>query len=211
MLRKRQEEDKRSKYVASFKMASPCDCCGKRIREIDAKLATMNVKYCMTAAAAMAAREQQRFCTPKYTMASSNVGTETTQTGWKVWLSCCIYELSQTAGRLQQRWELAKVGDKWKVVEAKKTLNVESGVAKTVAACDEAGGESVECHDNEAGPSGINAVALVSASMEVEGTGFVNGRPVINRLYIERLFADSDDSDDDWWDPDEGFHDGKNS
>jgi hypothetical protein len=63
-----------------------------------------------------------------------------------------------------------------------------------------------------AGPSGINASG--AASVEVTGTGFVNGRPVINRLFIEQLFNSSDDSDDDWWDPDEGFHerciDGKN-
>jgi hypothetical protein len=63
-----------------------------------------------------------------------------------------------------------------------------------------------------AGPSGINASG--AASVEVTGTGSVNGRPVINRLVIERLFNSSDDSDDDFWDPDEGFHerciDGKN-
>jgi len=63
-----------------------------------------------------------------------------------------------------------------------------------------------------AGPSGINASG--AASVEVTGTGLVNGRPVINRLFIEQLFNSSDDSDDDFWDPDEGFHerciDGKN-
>jgi len=55
-----------------------------------------------------------------------------------------------------------------------------------------------------AGPSGINAAG--AASVEVTGTGLVNGRPVINRIFIEQLFNSSDDSDDDMWDPDEGFH-----
>jgi len=63
-----------------------------------------------------------------------------------------------------------------------------------------------------AGSSGINASG--AASVEVTGTGLVNGRPYINRLFIEQLFNSSDDSDDDFWDPDEGFHerciDGKN-
>jgi len=191
-------------------MTSPCECCGKRIREIDAKLATMNIKYCTTAAAVVAARERQRFRMPKYTIASSNAGTETTQISWNPGPSCCIYKLEQTAGRIQRKWELAKVGDEWKVVEVKKTLNAEIGVAKTVAARDAAGSESVERHDHEAGPSGVKAGVAVAASDEVEGTGTVRGRPVINRIFIERLFADSDDSDDDWWDPDEGFHEGNN-
>jgi hypothetical protein len=55
-----------------------------------------------------------------------------------------------------------------------------------------------------AGSSGINASG--AASVEVTGTGLVNGRPYINRLFIEQLFNSSDDSDDDLWDPDEGFH-----
>jgi len=55
-----------------------------------------------------------------------------------------------------------------------------------------------------AGPSGITASE--AASVEVTGTGFVNGRPVINRLLIEELFNTSDDSDDEFWSPDEGFH-----
>ena len=55
-----------------------------------------------------------------------------------------------------------------------------------------------------AGPSGISASE--AASVEVTGTGFVNGRPVINRLLIEELFNTSDDSDDEFWSPDEGFH-----
>jgi hypothetical protein len=216
--------------------------CNKRIKENNAKLATMNYKSCTIAAATVEAREQRRFRMPKYTMASSNVGTETTQIGWNPGPSSCIYELEQTAGRLQHKWELVKVGDEWKVVESKKTLNAEGGVAKIVAACDEAGGESAKRNDNEAGPSGINWTSVAeslqarggiagrdddeaglsrinddeagpsginaseAASVEVTGTGLVNGRPVINRLYIEQLFASSDDSDDDWWDPDEGFH-----
>ena len=75
-------------------MASPCKCCGKKIRESNAKLAPRDEKFCTTAAAVVAARERPQFRTPKYPMASSNVGTETTQTGWKVWPSCCIYELA---------------------------------------------------------------------------------------------------------------------
>jgi len=55
-----------------------------------------------------------------------------------------------------------------------------------------------------AGPSGTTASK--AASLEVTGTGFVNGRPVINRLLIEELFNTSDDSDDEFWSPDEGFH-----
>ena len=210
--------------------------CNRRIQEKNAKLATMNYKSCTKAVAAMGAREQRRFGTPKYTMASSNVGTKTTQIGWNPGPSRCIYELEQTADRLQHKWALAKVGDEWKIVESKKTMSTEGGVAKTVAACDEAGGESTKRKDNEAGPSGINwtsvaaslkarggiasrnddeagpsginasVAASVAASVEVEGTGFVDGRRVINRLLIERLFESSDDSDDEWWDPDEGFH-----
>jgi len=191
-------------------MVSLCESCEKRIKEVDAKLATMNAKYCTTAAAAVGARERQRFRTPKYTMASSNVGTETTQMGWIPGPSCCIYDLQKTAVRVHHKWELAKVGGEWKVIEVKKTSDAESGVAKTVAACDAAGSGSVERHDHEAGPSGVKAGAAVAASVEVEGTGTVHGRPVINRLFIERLFAESDDSDDDWWDPDEGFHEGNN-
>ena len=82
-------------------------------------------------------------------------------------------------------------------------MNADSALANS-AASDEAGGENAERFDDEAGPSGINA--SVAASVEVEGTGFVNGQPVINHLYIEQLFASSDDSDDNWLDPDEGFH-----
>jgi len=74
----------------------------------------------------------------------------------------------------------------------------------SVAASLEARGGIAGRNDDEAGPSGINASGAAVA--EVEGTGFVNGRRVINRLFIEQLFASSDDSDDDWWDPDEGFH-----
>jgi len=55
-----------------------------------------------------------------------------------------------------------------------------------------------------AGPSGITASE--AASVGVTGTGFVNGRPVINRISIEELFNTSDDSDDEFWSPDEGFH-----
>jgi len=178
-------------------MTSPCDCCGKRIREIDAKLATLNVKYCTTAAAAVAARERQRFRTPKYTMASSNVGTETTRVMWSPGPSCCIYKLEQTAGRIEHKWELAKVGGEWKVIEVKKTLNAESVVANTIA-IDAAKSEGVKRPEHKAGPSGVKAGASVAASVEVEGTGVINGRPVINRLFIERLFqSDSYDSDDD--------------
>jgi len=55
-----------------------------------------------------------------------------------------------------------------------------------------------------AGPSGI--IASEAASVEVTGAGFVNGRPVSNRILIEELFNTSDDSDDEFWSPDEGFH-----
>jgi hypothetical protein len=121
-----------------------------------------------------------------------------------------MYELEQTSGRIQRKWELTKVGGEWKVIEVNKTLNAESGIAKPVA-YDEAKGGGVERYPDEAGPSGNRSGAAATASGEVEGTGFVNGRPVINRLFIERLFAsDSEDSDDDWWTPDEGFHEGNN-
>ena len=75
---------------------------------------------------------------------------------WDPGPSSCLYELEQTAGRLQHKWELAKVGDEWKVVESKETMNVESSVAETVAARDEAVGERAERNDNGAGLSGIN-------------------------------------------------------
>ena len=49
---------------------------------------TMNEKYCTRVAAAVAARERQRFRTPKYTMASNNAGTETTGVMWFPGPSC---------------------------------------------------------------------------------------------------------------------------
>ena len=72
-------------------MASPCKCCGKKIKEMNAKLVPKDAKYCTTAAAVVAARERQRFRTPKYTVASSNSDTETTQINWIPGPSCCIH------------------------------------------------------------------------------------------------------------------------
>jgi hypothetical protein len=172
-------------------MAFSCKCWGKKMNDMNARMASKNKRFSTTAAAVVAARERQRFCTPKYTVASSNSGTGTTQINWNPGPSCCIHE-----------WN-CKVGVELKRMEANETSIVDSVEAK-IAASDETGCGSAERNDNEAGPSGINA--SVAASGEVEGTGYVNGRRVINRLLIERLFASSDDSDDDWWDPDEGFH-----
>ena len=123
----------------------------------------------------------------------------------------------------------ASVSDKIELerVERQENEAGPSGRWTAVAALIQAKG-GLGRNDDEAGPSGMYApeaaaveagtsgtTASVAASVEVTGTGLVNGRPVINRLYIEQLFASSDDSDDDWWDPDEGFHesciDGKNN
>jgi len=168
----------------------------------------MSVLYCTTAAAAVAARERQRFRMPIYTMASNNLGTDTTCMVTSPSPSCCIYELWKTAGILRHKWELLKVGGEWKTVDIGKTLNVESDVANAVGGCDAAKSDGDERHDNEAGPSGVTSGTVNSG--EVEGTGTVKGRPVINRIFLEQLFEiDSDDSDSNWV-PDEGFHEGNN-
>ena len=208
--------------------------CNKRIQEKNAKLATMNYKSCTIAAAAVAAREQRRLCTPKYTLASGDVGTNCTQVGWNHGPSSCIRSWHCNVGERVKMKETfygdsdivvkAAVGDKIELdrVERHENEAGPSGRWTSVAALiqakgglgrrndDEAGPSGN--NDDEAGPSGINASE--AASVEVTGTGLVNGRPVINRLYIEQLFNSSDDSDDDFWDPDEGFHerciDGKN-
>ena len=194
--------------------------CNRRIKEKNAKLATMNYKSCTTVAAAAEACEQRRLRTPKYTMAASNSGTVTTQMDWNPGPSWCI-----------RSWH-CKVGER---VKMKETFYGDNSSAKLVAS-NETGCEKVKRQDDEAGPSGINwtsvaasiqargglarrnddeagpsgmasgSDASVAAAVEVTGTGFVNGRPVMNRLFIEQLFEGSSDSDDDWWNPDEGFH-----
>jgi len=202
--------------------------CNKRVKEKNAKLATMNYKSCTIVGAAVEAREQRRFRTPKYTTAASNSGTVITQINWNPGPSCCCL----------RRWD-CKVGGELKKVRMNETIYDDSALKSAAGYKTE---QCVERHDNEAGPSGINYTSVAAllqargglagrdddeagpsrinddeagpsgiyaseaASVEVTGTGLVNGRPVINRLFIEQLFASSDDSDDDWWDPDEGFH-----
>jgi len=223
--------------------------CNKRIEEKNAKLATMNYISCMTAAAAVAAREQRRLCTPKYTLASGDVGTNCTQVGWNPGPSSCIrswhcnvierVRMKETFYGDSDIVVKASVGDKIELERVERHENAAgpSGRWTSVAALIQAKGGlgrrnddeawPSRNNDDEAGPSGINASEAASvagpsginaseaASVEVTGTGLVNGRPVINRLYIEQLFNSSDDSDDDWWNPDEGFHEicieGKNN
>ena len=227
--------------------------CNKRIKEKNAKLAKMNYKSCYVAASAVAASEERRFSTPKYTTAASDSGTVVTQLNWNPGPSFCI-----------RSWH-CNVGER---VKMKETFYEDSDIEVKVVAGDKIGLDRVERHesgadssgrwmsvaaliqakgglgrrdvdeawpskyDDEAssskinaseaapvagpyrinasgaaavaGPSGINASG--AASVEVTGTGLVNGRPVINRIFIEQLFNSSDDSDDDMWDPDEGFH-----
>ena len=164
----------------------------------------MNYKSCTIAAAAAEAREQRRFRTPKYTMAASNSGTVTTQISWNPCLSyCCSRGWDCKVGGVVK----PAAGDKSEVEIVKRHDNEagppEDNAVASVAASLEARGGIAGRNDDEAGPSGN---ASEAATVEVTGTGFVNGRPVINRLFIEQLFESSDDSDDDWWDPDEGFH-----
>ena len=188
--------------------------CNKRIKEKNAKLATMNYKSHTIAAAAVEAREQRRFRTPKYTMAASNSGTVTTQISWNPCLSyCCSRAWDCKVGGVVK----PAAGDKSEVESVKRHDNEvcppEDNAVASVAASSDARGGLAGRNDDEAGPSGTSA--SVAASVEVTGTGLVNGRPVINRLYIEQLFNSSDDSNDDWWNPDEGFHEacieGKNN
>jgi hypothetical protein len=237
--------------------------CNKRIKEKNAKLAKMNYKSCSVAVSAVAASEERRFSTPKYTTAASDSGTIVTQLNWNPGPSFCI-----------RSWH-CNVGER---VKMKETFYEDSDIEVKVVAGGKIGLDRVARHENGAGPSGINwtsvaasiqargglarrdvdetwpskykddeavslgtnaseaavvagpsginaseaasvagpsgIIASGAASVEVTGTGLVNGRPVINRLYIEQLFNSSDDSDDDWWNPDEGFHerciDGKN-
>jgi len=213
--------------------------CNRRIQEKNAKLVTMNYISCTTAAAVVAAREQRRLCTPKYTLASGDIGTNCTQVGWNPGPSSCIRSWHCNVGERVKMKETfygdsdmvvkASVGDKIELERVERHENEAgpSGRWTSVAALIQAKGGLGRRNDDEAGPSGANAsvaaavgagpsgtTASVAASVEVTGTGLVNGRPVINRLYIEQLFNSSDDSDDDMWDLDEGFHerciDGKN-
>jgi hypothetical protein len=233
--------------------------CNKKIKE---NLAKMNYKSCSVAAPAVAASEERRFSTPKYTMAASDSGTVVTQLNWNPGPSFCIRSWHCNVGERVKMKETfyedsdievkAAAGDKIELdrVERHENGAGPSGRWTSVAALIQAKGglcrRTVDeawpskYNDDEAsssgtnaseaapvaGPSGINASEAASvagpsginasgaASVEVTGTGLVNGRPVINRLYIEQLFNSSDDSDDDMWDPDEGFHerciDGKN-
>jgi len=209
----------------------------------------MNYKSCSVAASAVAASEERRFSTPKYTTAASDSGTVVTQMNWNPGPSFCI-----------RSWH-CNVGERVKMNE---TFYEDSDIEVKVVVGDKIGLDRVARHENGAGPSGINWTSVAAsiqargglarrdvdeawpskyrdddavssgtnaseaasvagpsrmnaseaASVEVTGTGLVNGRPVINRLFIEQLFNSSDDSDDDWWNPDEGFHerciDGKN-
>jgi len=232
--------------------------CNKKIKE---NLAKMNYKSCSVASSAVAASEERRFSTPKYTMAASDSGTVVTQLNWNPGPSFCIRTWHCNVGERVKMKETfyddsdievkVVVGDR---IELDRVERHESGAESSeryvsMAAMIQAKGglgrrdvdeawpskyddeaSSSKANASEAapvaGPSGINASeaapvagpsginASGAASVEVTGTGLVNGRPVINRLYIEQLFNSSDDSDDDMWDPDEGFHerciDGKN-
>ena len=200
----------------------------------------MNYKSCSEASSAVAASEERRFSTPKYTMAASDSGTVVTQLNWNPGPSFCIRSWHCNVGeRVKMKetfYEDSDIDVKFVVGDRIELERVErhedeagpSGRWTSVAALLQAKGGLGRRNDDEAGPSGMDAAeaaaveagqsgttASVAASVEVTGTGLVNGRPVINRLFIEQLFASSDDSDDDWWDPDEGFHesciDGKNS
>ena len=181
----------------------------------------MNYKSCSVASSAVAASEERRFSTPKYTMAASDSGTVVTQLNWNPGPSFCI-----------RSWH-CNVGER---VKMKETFYEDSDIEVKVVAGDKIGLDRVARHENGSGPSGINwtsvaasiqargglarrnddeagpsgmasgSDASVAAAVEVTGTGFVNGRPVMNRLFIEQLFEGSSDSDDDWWNPDEGFH-----
>jgi hypothetical protein len=249
--------------------------CNKRIKEKNAKLAKMNYKSCSVAASAVAASEERRLSTPKYTTAASDSGTVVTQLNWNPGPSFCIRTWHCNVGERVKMKETfyddsdievkVVVGDR---IELDRVERHENGAESSerylsMAAMIQAKGglgrrdvdeawpskyddeaSSLKTNASEvvpvAGPSGINASeaapvagssgikasevaslagssginASGAASVEVTGTGLVNGRPVINRLFIEQLFNSSDDSDDDMWDPDEGFHerciDGKN-
>ena len=110
--------------------------CNRRIKERNAKLATMNYKSCTTAAAAVESREQRRFRMPKYTTAASNSGTVTTQINWNPGPSCCCL----------RRWN-CKVGGELKRVKMKETFYSDS-VLKP-AAGDKTEIESAERHDKQ--------------------------------------------------------------
>ena len=214
----------------------------------------MNYKSCSVVSSAVAASEERRFSTPKYTMAASESGTVVTQLNWNPGPSFCIRTWHCNVGERVKMKETfyddsdievkVVVGDR---IELDRVGRHENGAGSSginwisVAASTQARGglarrdvddawpskyddeeSPVKTNASEAapvaGPSGINASGAASvagpsginasgaASVEVTGTGLVNGRPVINRLFIEQLFNSSDDSDDDMWDPDEGFH-----
>ena len=199
----------------------------------------MNYKSSV-ASSAVAASEDRRYSTPKYTMAASDSGTVVTQFNWNPGPSSCIRTWHCNVGERVKMKEAfyddsdievkVVVGDR---IELDRVGRHENGAGSSginwisVAASTQARGglarrdvdeawpskyddeeSPVKTNASEvvpvAGPSGINASG--AASVEVTGTGLVNGRPVINRLFIEQLFNSSDDSDDDMWDPDEGFH-----
>ena len=226
----------------------------------------MNYKSSV-ASSAVAASEDRRYSTPKYTMAASDSGTVVTQFNWNPGPSSCIRTWHCNVGErvkmkeafyddsdievkvvVGDRIELDRVGRHeigadssgidWISVAA--SAQARGGLARRDV--DELWPGKYDADDADssgsseaaagAGPSGINASEAVpvagpsgisasgaasvadssginasgAASVEVTGTGLVNGRPYINRLFIEQLFNSSDDSDDDMWDPDEGFH-----
>jgi hypothetical protein len=217
--------------------------CNKRIEEKNLKLFKMNYTSCTKEASAAAACEQRRYSTPKYTTAASDSSTVTTQIGWDPGPSFCIRSWHMKVGdkvKLKETY----YGDSDIVIKAVVENSSESdrverhevgldyvSMAAMIQArgglgrrdvdevwpgkydADDADSSGSSEAASVAGPSGINASG--AASVEVTGTGLVNGRPVINRLFIEQLFNSSDDSDDEFWTPDEGFHEvcieGKNN
>ena len=112
--------------------------CNKRIKEKNAKLATMNYKSCHIAASAVEAREERRFSMPKYTTAASDSGTVTTQMNWNPGPSFCI-----------RSWH-CNVGERMKM---KETFYGDSDIVVKAAVGDKIELDRVERHEKEAGPS----------------------------------------------------------